>query len=193
MRPTSASPIAALAASACLLMACSAPAPRPSTVTLGPPPPQGQGPYGAPPPGGVASPPGQAVDPTAVDPSATRLLDAFLSALQGQRDEEAAARAVLPFVHKSMLGPSGGLSDDVRRFSFKKAFGAAPLYAVPVVVTRVRPSSTTAIGFGPTGERGRSVDYFVAKRPGQVGMPAPVTVFFPESGAPPSIAYVGSL
>lgn len=100
---------------------------------------------------------------------------------------------MLPFVHKSMLGPSGGLSDDVRRFSFKKAFGAAPLYAVPVVVTRVRPSNTTAIGLGPTGERGRSVDYFVAKRPGQVGMPAPVTVFFPESGAPPSIAYVGSL
>ncbi|MFO0643714.1 MAG: hypothetical protein U0183_31090 [Polyangiaceae bacterium] len=192
MRARHASPLVVLVTSVCLL-ACSAPSARQSTVTLGPPPSSGPGAYGAQPPGGATAPAGQGGTDPSADAAATRLLEAFLSTLQTQRDEEAAARAVLPFVHKSLLGPGGGLSDDVRRFSFKKAFGAAPLYAVPVVVTRVRPSSTTAIGFGPTGERGRSVDYFVAKRPGQVGMPAPVTVFFPESGASPSIAYVGSL
>ncbi|MBK6461410.1 MAG: hypothetical protein IPF92_10415 [Myxococcales bacterium] len=131
-------------------------------------------------------------DPREADVPA--LLGATLTVLQKYRDEEAAAAAIVPYLHKSLLDASGArLTTDVRSFSFKKAHGSAGLYSVPVTITRVRPSAVTAIGFGPTGEQGRSIDYFVAKRPGVNGMPAPVTVFFPAGGGPPKVAYLGSL
>lgn len=158
----------------------------PATVTL-------------PPSHGGSSSPTQAASASASpagvsDAAAEQLLSATLVALQQNRDEDAAAHALLPYVHRSLLDASGGqLTTDVRQFSFKKAFGAAQLYVVPVKITRVRPSNVTAIGFGPTAERGRSIDYFVAKRDGQPGMPAPVTVFFPDSGGPPKVTYLGSL
>ncbi len=140
-------------------------------------------------------PPSQGTPPASgSDAAAEQLLSATLAALQQNRDEEAAVLAIVPYLHRSLLDASGAqLTTDVRQFSFKKAFGAAPLYGVPVKVTRSRPSNVTAIGFGPTAERGRSVDYFVAKRDGQPGMPAPVTVFFPESGGAPKVSYLGSL
>ena len=65
--------------------------------------------------------------------------------------------------------------------------------ADPVKITCVRPNEVTAIGHGPTAEEGRAVDYFIAKKDGQAGMPAPVTVFFPASGGPPRVSYLGSL
>ena len=131
-------------------------------------------------------------DPREADVPA--LLAATLSALQQNRDAEAAAAAIVPYLHKSLLDATGArLTTDVRSFSFKKAHDAAGLYAVPVTITRVRPSAVTAIGHGPTGEQGRSVDYFVAKRAGVAGMPAPVTIFFPAGGGPPKVAYLGSL
>lgn len=149
-------------------------------------------PYALPAPG---TQPAQA--PTGDDPreaDVPALLAATLSALQQNRDEEAAAAAIVPYLHKSLLDATGAhLTTDVRSFSFKKAHGAAGLYAVPVTITRVRPSAVTAIGHGPTGEQGRTVDYFVAKRAGVAGMPAPVTVFFPVGGGPPKVAYLGSL
>jgi hypothetical protein len=159
-------------------------------VTLPPPyggPTQGSGPAAIP-------PPSQGAPSSSSDAAAEQLLSATLAALQQNRDEDAAVRAIVPYVHRSLLDATGAqLTTDVRQFSFKKAFGAAPLYGVPVKVTRTRPSNVTAIGFGATAERGRSVDYFVAKRDGQAGMPAPVTVFFPESGGAPKVSYLGSL
>ena len=159
----------------------------------GPGPGYGGGPAYGPGPGGAGpAVAGQAAPGS--DAAAEQLLNATLMALQQNRDEEAAARAVLPYLHRSLMDATGAnLTTDVRQFSFKKAFGAAPLYASPVKVTRVRPNNVTEIGFGPTAERGRSVDYFVAKRDGQPGMPAPVTVFFPASGGPPKVTYLGSL
>jgi hypothetical protein len=169
----------------------SSPAASVTRVTLPPSyggPTQGSGPAAIPPPS-QGTPP-----PSSSDAAAEQLLSATLAALQQNRDEDAAVRAIVPYVHRSLLDATGAqLTTDVRQFSFKKAFGAAPLYGVPVKVTRTRPSNVTAIGFGATAERGRSVDYFVAKRDGQPGMPAPVTVFFPESGGAPKVSYLGSL
>lgn len=139
---------------------------------------------------GVVAPPPSTQD----DARAAALLDATFAALVSSRDEASAARAAIPYLHKSLLDSTGAdLSADTRTFSFKKAFAAASGYASPVKITRVRPGKVTAIGFGPTGEKGRTVDYFVAKRDGVAGMPAPITVFFPDSGAPPKVSYLGSL
>lgn len=174
------------------------PRPEPGRPVAASPYAQPAAPYAQPAqPWQTAQPAQPAQPPTGNDPreaNVPALLASTLSVLQQNRDEEAAAAAIVPYLHKSLLDATGArLTTDVRSFSFKKAHGSAGLYAVPVNITRVRPSAVTAIGYGPTGEQGRSVDYFVAKRPGVNGMPAPVTVFFPAGGGPPKVAYLGSL
>ena len=130
-----------------------------------------------------------------VDPRAEKLLNDFLSALTGNKDDmNAAVKAALPHLHKSLLGPGGtDVTQDLRNFSFKKAWQNAQFYAQPVKITRVRKTGTTGIGFRETAEKGRVIDYFVGKKDGVAGMPAPVKIFFPEDGSAPKISYVGSL
>ena len=130
---------------------------------------------------------------TDVDPRAVRLLNDFMQALSVE-DPGASARALLPFVHASLKSAAGDdLSRDLLQFGHKKAHANARHYAVPVQVTRVRTTSTTGIGFGDTAEAGRVDDYFIAKRAGVNGMPAPVKVFFPADGGAPLVSYMGSL
>jgi hypothetical protein len=109
--------------------------------------------------------------------------------------EEQAAIAVLPYVHKSLKNSARtALNSDVRQFSFHKAYIGAKFYAIPVVVTRIRQNEgTTGIGYGDQAERGHIADYFIGRRDDSTGMPAPVAVFFPDSGASPKISYMGSL
>lgn len=130
-----------------------------------------------------------------VDPRGEKVLNDFLAALTANEASiDAAIKAALPYLHKSLLGPGGSdVSADLRRFSFKKAWENAKFYAQPVKITRVRKTSTTAIGFRETAEKGKVVDYFVGKKEGVSGMPAPVKIFFPEGGGEPKISYVGSL
>ncbi len=127
------------------------------------------------------------------DPNAVALLNGFMSAL-AVADEKASAKATLPFVHRSLKNAAGDdLSADLRRFSFKKAHDGSKFYAAPVKITRVRPTNTTAIGFKETAEAGRVDDYFIAKKEGVNGMPAPVKIFFPKDGSEPRISYMGSI
>lgn len=67
------------------------------------------------------------------------------------------------------------------------------LYKVPVEITRVAPGNERTIGFRDTAERGRVDRYFVAKRRGVSGLPAPLHVFFPADGGAPSVVDMGSL
>lgn len=128
-----------------------------------------------------------------IDPAAQTLLNDFITALLID-DEDASAQATLKYVHKSLMNDAASdLTADLRRFSFKKAHSGAKFYAVPVQITRVRPTATSAIGFGKTAQAGKVVDYFIAKKPGINGMPAPVKVFFPSDGSAPKISYMGSI
>lgn len=128
-----------------------------------------------------------------VDARAVDLLNRFLEALAVE-DPERSARALVPLVHASLRAPGGAdLSRDLRQFSFKKAHDNARHYARPVEVTRVRRTNTTALGAGPGATAGRVDDYFIGKRAGVNGMPAPVKIFFPADGSAPTIAYMGSL
>jgi hypothetical protein len=135
----------------------------------------------------------EAADDPPPDPAAVQLLNDFMQALSVS-DEDASAKATMKHVHKSLLNPAGDdLSSDLRRFSFKKAHDNAKFYASPVKITRIRKTGISAIGFKQTAEAGRVDDYFLAKKEGVNGMPAPVRVFFPKSGGAPKIAYMGSL
>lgn len=129
------------------------------------------------------------------DPRAVKVLGDFFAAL-AIADENESAKACLKVVHVSLMNPQkNDLSADLRRFSFKKAHDNAKFYASPVKLTRIRPKSITGIGARSNGtaELGQVHDYFVAKKDGVAGMPAPVQIFFPQNGGEPKIAYMGSL
>ena len=127
------------------------------------------------------------------DARAMEVLNKFMEALMIE-DADKSAKEVMKYAHKSLFNPNGSdLSKDLRDFSFKKAHNNAKFYQTPVIVTRIRKSSVTGIGYEQTAERGRIEDYFIAKKQGVNGMPAPVQIFFPADGSEPKIAYMGSL
>jgi hypothetical protein len=123
------------------------------------------------------------------DPRAIVLLNQMLQALTLPTKEES-VRALVPLLHESLLNETRtGLSSDVRQFSFKKARHDAPLYDKPANVVRTNVYDQTSIRLGEKTEEGALVDYFIHK---STGMPAPVKIFFPKTGAP-VITYIGNL
>ena len=131
--------------------------------------------------------------PADADSAALELLNQFMTALLIKDDSERLA-AVLPCVHKSLLDNDGtDLAPTVKDFSYKKAVMNVALYQVPVRVTRVAKGKNTAVGHGNSAESGRTDRYFVAKREGVTGLPAPIHVFFPKDGIKPKIVNMGSL
>jgi hypothetical protein len=120
-----------------------------------------------------------------------RLLDSLLIA-----DFDQSAHAVAQLTHKSSLNSErDNLSRDLLDFSFKKAHDNAKFYAHPVKITRIQKTAVTAIGHSSndTAEAGEERKYWIAKKPGVNGMPAPINVFFPADGGHPKINYMGSL
>ena len=93
----------------------------------------------------------------------------------------AAGKVAMGYYHKSHHSKAGdNLLPDRLRFSFKKGFTGIKFYQDPVKVTRVRALTTQAIGFKETAEKGKSFDYFLAKKEGVSGMPAQVRIFIGE-------------
>ncbi len=131
-------------------------------------------------------------EPTEVpDPAAVSLIEKLMKALAIE-DVEQSAKEVRALLHRSLLNKAGDdLSPDLRRSGFKKARDNAKLYESPTKVSRVRPTGQTSVGFKETADKGRVMDYLIAKK--GAGLPAPVKVFFPEAGGDPKIAYIGSL
>ena len=134
-----------------------------------------------------------AIEKIQPNPAAIELVNRFMTALQTP-DEAARVRSILLLIHKSMKTNDGSdLAPNVRRYSFRKASAGVRHYAVPVRVTEVHKGRTVQVGYKVTAERGRKDKYFVAKKPGAVGRPAPIHVFFPDGGGAPSVIDFGSL
>jgi hypothetical protein len=94
---------------------------------------------------------------------------------------ETAGKIAQKFYHKSHHAKAGdNLLPDRLRFSFKKGFTGIKFYEHPVKVSRVRKLTTQAIGFKETAERGTAFDYFIDKKPGVSGRPAPIRIFIGE-------------
>lgn len=138
------------------------------------------------------APSARAVEKIEPDPAAVDLLNQLLQVLQlGDPDQRLAA--VLPLVHKSLLTTNGkDLARSTKDFSYKKACAGASLYAQPVEITEVHKGRVMTIGFQETAESGRTDKYFLAKKPGVAGLPAPIHVFWDSQGKP-KITNMGSL
>jgi len=123
------------------------------------------------------------------------LINTFMDKLLIE-DFNQSAKAVIPYVHKSLLSPDRrSLDGDTLAFSFKKAHENARFYQYPVSITRARKNHVTALGARSRGtaEAGSEISYFLAKKRSTDGAPAPLTVFFPADGSTPSISGMGSL
>lgn len=122
-----------------------------------------------------------------------RMLSEFLTALN-IRDFNASARAIKPFVHRSLLNNRGtDLSPTVKPYSFKKAHRGAKFYKNPVEVARIAKTHLTAVGYGGTAEKGRVYVFYIKKKRGIKGPPAPIHVFYPDDGSAPKVFNMGGL
>ena len=130
------------------------------------------------------------IDP---DAKAVALINDFLVALSIEDDTER-LEAVIPLVHKSLLTSDGkDLDGNTKDFSYKKAYNNVQFYAYPAVITEARLGEPITVGWEETAEKGRIDRYFIDKKEGINGMPAPLQIFWPEDGGEPSIYYMGSL
>lgn len=131
----------------------------------------------------------------AANPVAVSVIEKFLEALVSADSIEDAAKRVVAakLVHQSLVDTRDPttLNADKMRFSFKKAYGSAKLYQAKI--TRVAETSVTAVGYKETAQKGKLYKYFVAKKDGVSGMPAPLQIFFPDGDGPPVLYDFGSL
>ena len=124
------------------------------------------------------------------DGAAVSLLNNLLKALQSG-DAAARVQASLPLLHRTLLSADGRDLEASVKAQFKKASQNAGNYAQPVQVTRVQAKGAITLGEGTDNpEKGRVEQYFITKKGS--GPTAPVTIFFPDNGAP-KIYYMGSL
>lgn len=84
------------------------------------------------------------------------------------------------------------MNNDSIRFAFKKAHGNVAMYDPKPRLIRTVLTGTSAVGFGPTAQKGQLYKYFIAKKDGVGGMPAPIQIFYPEGGGEPIVYDFGS-
>ena len=133
-----------------------------------------------------------AIEKIEADQRAVKLINRFMQTLQ-MKDHTARDTTVVKLLHKSMLNKNGEMTPSLKNYSFKKACDGVKFYQVPVKITEVHKGRVLTIGFRETAERGRVDKYFVAKRKGIAGLPAPLHVFWPEGGGQPTLVNIGSL
>ncbi|MBI2264924.1 MAG: hypothetical protein HYU64_07100 [Armatimonadetes bacterium] len=127
------------------------------------------------------------------DPKGVALVDELVKALS-IADADARVKALLPLVHKSLLSRDGkDLDWNVKDYSYKKAWQNVKFYKQPVEIHEVHKGNVFTIGFRETAERGRGDKYFIKKKEGINGMPAPISIFWPENGGDPKVIDMGSL
>jgi hypothetical protein len=84
------------------------------------------------------------------------------------------------------------MNNDSMRFAFKRAHGNVKMYDPGPRIIRTSLTGTSAVGFGANAAKGKLYKYFIAKKDGISGMPAPIQVFYPEGGGEPIVYDFGS-
>lgn len=78
-------------------------------------------------------------------------------------------------------------------FSLKKDYQNAKFYKVPAVITRIVKTEDDYDGYGPTLFQWTRYKIWIAKKDGVAGLPAPIPIIKPKSGAPKIVTTIGSL
>lgn len=121
------------------------------------------------------------------------LLNQYIQILQTSKNFDEAADKVAKIAAGHMLNSSGKIDADVYRYSLKKDFDNAKFYKYPVEITRVSMTLNDYDGFQSTLFEGTRYKIWIAKKAGVAGLPAPVPIIKPASGAPKIVTVIGSL
>jgi hypothetical protein len=121
------------------------------------------------------------------------VLNRYLTILTTSPTLEDCAQKMAGISAGHMLSRNGGISDDVFQFSLKKDYQNAKFYKVPAVITRVQVTDNDYDGYGPTLFEGTGYKIWIAKKDGVAGLPAPIPIIKPASGAPKIVTTIGSL
>ena len=124
-----------------------------------------------------------------------QILNEYVKAMKLGKNKEEKIKAFLTIAEPNLLnGNNIALSPNTERFSFKKDSENAQFYQYPVVITEARIAiRESTIGFGTKARKGKLNKYFIAKKDGVAGRPAPITIFVPNNGGAPKIYGIGSL
>lgn len=119
------------------------------------------------------------------------VLEQYSTALHDSKSVDEAAAAFAPIAGGSLVNEAGALTGNTRQFGLKKDFNDFKHYAYPVQITRVNKTTSNGEGYGKTKIAGTRYKIWIAKTDPAKGLPAPVTIIAPASGAP-KIVNVGS-
>lgn len=97
----------------------------------------------------------------------------------------------------NLVNPAGSaLRSSVKPYSLKKDFQNIKFYKQPIVITRVNKSYSNSNGYGASALKGTVYKIWIAKKDGQQGLPAPISIIVPD-GHPtikaPKVVTIGSL
>ena len=125
------------------------------------------------------------------------MLEQYLNILRTSRSVDECASRLVAIAGGGLVNEDGrSLRQTVPRFSLKKDFNNVRFYAQPTKITRVKVRRSNGEGYGASAIRGQRYTIYIAKAPGQAGMPSPISIMVPEAHAfvrGPRVVGIGSL
>ncbi|MBE7440520.1 MAG: hypothetical protein HS115_18865 [Spirochaetales bacterium] len=130
--------------------------------------------------------------PIASLPAAVKaVVETYAKILKESKTLDEATLAFGDIAGGSLVTESGSISSNTKQFGLKKDFNNFKHYAYPVKITRVNKTVSNGDGYGAQRIAGDRYTVWIAKNDPAKGMPAPVTIIAPASGAP-RVVNVGS-
>lgn len=119
------------------------------------------------------------------------VLETYTKILHESKSVDEAGVAFGAIAGGTLVNEAGKLTSNTLQFGLKKDFNNFKHYAYPVQITRVNKTISNGAGYGATKIAGTSYKIWIAKNDPAKGMPAPVTIIAPSSGAA-KVVNVGS-
>jgi hypothetical protein len=133
------------------------------------------------------------IEASEVPADVKQVLKKYLVLLTTSATVDEAATKLKAIAGGSILNKNGEVTSDVKRYSLKKDWQNAKFYKNPPVITRVQKTENDYDGYGETLFQGTRYKIWIAKKDGVGGMPAPIPIIKPASGAPKVVKTIGSL
>jgi hypothetical protein len=122
-----------------------------------------------------------------------QVLNQYLQILSTSASLDDCARKLVKIAGGHLVSKNGTVPGDVKDYSLKKDYQNVKFYKVPAVITRVVFVQDDYDGYGPTLIQGSRYKIWIAKKDGVAGLPAPIPLIKPKSGAPKIVSTIGSL
>jgi hypothetical protein len=119
------------------------------------------------------------------------IVESYAKILKDSKSVEEAATAFGEIAGGTLVNDNGSVSNNTKQFGLKKDFNNFKHYAYPLQITRVNKTVSNGEGYGAKKIAGARYTVWIAKNDPAKGMPAPVTIIAPASGAP-KVVNVGS-